>query len=165
MENLGTVNQEEIQQLRLLTLANILNGIKINYPLNNQDQFTLPKDKKGYKTNGDNFTYTWVIGLLPIIFGKHWAYSSEEKIFLKGYEEDATTTSIKRFFGLTNEEYFHLFVSYFQDVKRFGGQVLSHNLISGESVARNIRELTRIKLKAKTQKENEKLQKTAAHNF
>lgn len=151
MEKEQLTNAEEIQLHRLIAFANFLSGIKMEYPLDKCDSFVITKINRGYDIESDNFTFTWAIGLLPLAFGRFWAYSKREKVILKGIDSRSTTVGLQKFFGLTVEEYFHLFVAYFQNTEALGGKILSHNLTTGEDIGYNIREFVKIKMKTKIQ--------------
>ena len=142
---------EEVQVHRLIAFANFLHGIKMSFPVDKAEGFVITKKENGYDCEHDNFTFTWVIGVLPLVFGKYWAYSGKENIILKADPSASTFKSIQNFFGLSKNEYFHLFVAYFQDVERFGGRLLQHDMTSGEDIAHNMRELAKKKVAIKTQ--------------
>lgn len=146
-ENINAV--EEIQIHRLIAFANFLHGVKMTFPLDKADAFVIVKKDKSYNMDHDNFTFSWVIGLLPLAFGKYWAYSRKENIILKSSPDSTTFHSLQNFFGLSRHEYFHLFVAYFQNIEHFGGKLLRHDLTTGEDIAYNMRELAKKKIALK----------------
>lgn len=144
-------DQEEIKLHRLIYFANFLSGLKATYPTDPAETFEITKDNKGFLAEADNFTLTWAIALLPLVFGKHWAYSNGEKIILKSHPDGSTFNSLQFFFGITMEEYFHLFVAYFQNEKQFGGKTIRHDRMDSETLAENIREIVRKKMVAQSE--------------
>src|SRR4051812_21132303 len=125
-------DESEIQIQRLVIFANFLHEVRMTYPV--PEPFVITKNQKGYKIDFDNFSFSWVIGLLPLVFGNHWAYSSTERMILKQYPELTTFRAIQVFFGISNTEYFQLFVAYFQD-ESYNGKLLRHDMCSEEDIA------------------------------
>lgn len=135
---------EEIKFSRLETFAAFLSNVELPRP-NLNDAFGLPQGGQ-INIEHDNLTFTWVLGFLPYVFGKHWAYDRGEHIILKSGDKKSTFSSVCEFFGLESQgEYLHLFTAYFQDTKAYSGRILRHDTASGADIAYNIRELVKRK--------------------
>lgn len=141
---IGPVDDVQLFHQRLLSLAAFIGQIELPRP-EKTNMFALSKEKGGYNVDYDNLTFTWVIGLLPLIFGKYWAYGSTEKVILKSTIQSATHKCVQEFFGLSSDEYMHLFVAYFQNTEKYGGRILRHDMATGMDISGNIKELVRRK--------------------
>lgn len=126
----------DIYRKRLLELASYLDNMK-------QDDLVPSAITIGYKSQdgtGHEMSYPEFAVAMPLhnVFPTDWTRNQDQIIALRCKPNSIPFTSFCYYFNLTQWEYMHLFVSYFQDKQKYGGHVIFHENVKPNDISNNI---------------------------
>ena len=128
---------ENTYRIKLIMLARHLDYMP-------EDRYLIPSSiimgYKGQDGTSHETSYPEYSSAIPMheIFPDEWAKNNNDMIVLKIKPDCPSFASFMLYFNLDFSQFMHCFVSYFQDLQKYGGIIIFHENVTPHMIARNI---------------------------